>query len=340
MLEEKRPRVGGGIVSEATRKKLIDSLNLDMVLQSVRLALCVTDPEQPDNPIIYVNRAFLELTGYEEEEVLGRNCRFLQGPNTTQESVIAVRRMVAGKSMSTVDIVNYRKDGTEFVNSLQIGPVIDQDGETVLMFGSQIDVTSQRAEESEIQRLANAEVAHRMKNLVTVMSSIMRTTARYTDDMDEFAELSVGRLEALSLAHIATLTKDGDTPASTSELCDSIVRNYAPDPHQVSIRGASIVLSRHVLSPLSLALHELATNSAKYGALSCEYGKIDITWSANNSGKIVEMLWRESEGPSVEKSSRSSGSNLITRLLERVGGSIKFDWEPEGIKARIELPNG
>lgn len=340
MLEEKRPRVGGGIVSEASRKKLIDSLNLDMVLQSVRLALCVTDPKQPDNPIIYVNRAFLELTGYEEEEVLGRNCRFLQGPNTTQESVIAVRRMVAGKSMSTVDIVNYRKNGTEFVNSLQIGPVIDQDGETVLMFGSQIDVTSQRAEESEIQRLANAEVAHRMKNLVTVMSSIMRTTARYTDDMNEFAELSVGRLEALSLAHIATLTKDGDTPASTSELCDNIVRNYAPDPHQVSIRGASIVLSRHVLSPLSLALHELATNSAKYGALSCEHGKIRITWSANDSGKIVEMFWQESDGPSVEKSSRSSGSNLITRLLERVGGSIEFDWEPEGIKARIVLPNG
>lgn len=314
------------------------ALNLDALLQSVRLSICVTDPNEVDNPIIYVNPAFLDLTGYEKREVLGQNCRFLQGRNTKKESIAAVRKMVEGKRLSSVDIVNYRKDGSEFINSLQIGPVFDQESERMLMFGSQIDVTTQRAEEAEIARAADAEIVHRLKNMTSVMSSIMRTTAQGSTDIGEFVELSIGRLHALSSAHVATINSDDQASASAVELCSSIVKNYAPDPGQLIIEGKGILVARDARTPLSLALHELATNSVKYGALSCKPGKVNIVWEAVDGGEIVEMIWHERNGPEVIQSGRTGGSQLIARLLERIGASIEYNWHPQGLIAKITMP--
>ncbi len=111
-------------------------------MQLTRMPMILTDPHQPDNPIIYANRAFTEMSGYASEELIGRNCRFLQGKDTSPEVLASVRHAINTRSRVATDIVNYRKDGRRFVNELYISPVFDSDGGLLYFFGSQVDVTA------------------------------------------------------------------------------------------------------------------------------------------------------------------------------------------------------
>jgi PAS domain S-box-containing protein len=121
-----------------------------------RMPMAVTDPTLPDNPLVFVNAAFLDLMGYAEGEVLGRNCRFLQGPGTDPEAVSRIRHAVAAGEEITLDILNYRRDGSAFWNELYISPIRDPDGRIRHYFASQVDVTrrqdAERAE-AELRRL-------------------------------------------------------------------------------------------------------------------------------------------------------------------------------------------
>jgi len=93
------------------------------------MPMILTDPRQEDNPIVFANKAFLDLTGYEETEVLGRNCRFLQGPQTDRTTVVEMRESVAAREAISAEILNYKRDGSPFWNAVFIGPVYDVDGE-------------------------------------------------------------------------------------------------------------------------------------------------------------------------------------------------------------------
>ena len=118
------------------------------------MPMVITDPRQPDNPIVFVNDSFCRLSGYERAEILGRNCRFLQGPDTDPEALQAIREAVREKRSVQVDLRNYRKNGEPFWNRLLLGPVNGADGEPAYFFASQIDVTLER------ERMAGLEIAN------------------------------------------------------------------------------------------------------------------------------------------------------------------------------------
>nr|6GBA_A Chain A, Putative blue-light photoreceptor [Dinoroseobacter shibae DFL 12 = DSM 16493] len=101
------------------------------------MSVVFSDPSQPDNPAIYVSDAFLVQTGYTLEEVLGRNCRFLQGPDTNPHAVEAIRQGLKAETRFTIDILNYRKDGSAFVNRLRIRPIYDPEGNLMFFAGAQ-----------------------------------------------------------------------------------------------------------------------------------------------------------------------------------------------------------
>ncbi|MDD9715155.1 PAS domain-containing protein [Dinoroseobacter sp. PD6] len=101
------------------------------------MSVVFSDPSQPDNPMIYVSDAFLIQTGYTLEEVLGRNCRFLQGPDTNPHAVEAIRQGLKAETRFTIDILNYRKDGSAFVNRLRIRPIYDPEGNLMFFAGAQ-----------------------------------------------------------------------------------------------------------------------------------------------------------------------------------------------------------
>ncbi|MGH1571461.1 hybrid sensor histidine kinase/response regulator [Methylobacterium sp. P31] len=146
-------------------------------VETTRMPMIVTDPRQPDNPIIFANRAFLAMTGYTPEELVGRNCRFLQGPETDRETVAQVRKAITEKREFATEILNYRKNGSTFWNALFVSPVYNADGELVYYFGSQLDVSRRRDAEEALGQAQKMEalgqltggIAHDFNNLLQVI---------------------------------------------------------------------------------------------------------------------------------------------------------------------------
>jgi PAS domain S-box-containing protein len=147
-------------------------------VEMTRMPMVITDPRQQDNPIVFCNGAFLDLTLYKQENVVGRNCRFLQGPQTDRRTVDEVRKAVAEQRAVAVDILNYKADGTPFWNALFIGPIFDQDGQLLYFFASQMDITERRqsqdsylqAQKMEAIGQLTAGMAHDFNNLLQVIN--------------------------------------------------------------------------------------------------------------------------------------------------------------------------
>ncbi len=134
-----KPAFHGDAPAAADPAALIDRSELALVaVERTRMPMVVTNPRRDDSPLVLANQAFLDLTGYTASEVIGRNCRFMQGPETSQSSIDIIRRGVAdGEHHVTTDLVNYRKDGSSFWNRLCISPVCDEVGELLYYFASQ-----------------------------------------------------------------------------------------------------------------------------------------------------------------------------------------------------------
>ncbi|MFC4930359.1 ATP-binding protein [Massilia sp. GCM10023247] len=147
-------------------------------VEMTRMPMLVTDPRQEDDPIVFVNNAFLDLTLYKEEQVIGRNCRFLQGPDTNPDTVREIREALAERRAVALDILNYKADGTPFWNGLYIGPIFDHNGELLYFFASQLDITERRltqqssmqAQKMEAIGQLTAGMAHDFNNLLQVIN--------------------------------------------------------------------------------------------------------------------------------------------------------------------------
>ncbi len=139
------------ITTAATRSTPVGAEELFSVVEKTRMPMILTDPNQPDNPIIFANRAFQELSGYSSDELLGRNCRFLQGPDTDPADVAQIRQALGTGQDIALEILNHRRDDTPFVNELYISPVFDRDGQLLYHFGSQLNVTGYRKDRRRLE---------------------------------------------------------------------------------------------------------------------------------------------------------------------------------------------
>jgi two-component sensor histidine kinase/CheY-like chemotaxis protein len=181
------------------------------------------------------------------------------------------------------------------------------------------------------------EVDHRARNVVAVVQSIMRLTRAET--IDDYIGALDGRISALSNAHrlLASSRWEG---ADLNRLVDEEFAPYrAGGRERVSAKGPIVVLPPATAQTIALALHELATNAAKYGALSAEAGRVDLTWQLDD-GKL-ELLWKESGGPRISPpSQRGYGSRAIVAGIERqLGGIVKFDWQTSGLHCTLSVPH-
>jgi PAS domain S-box-containing protein len=161
-------------------------------VEMTRMPMTITDPRQPDNPIVFCNGAFLDLTLYKQEDVIGRNCRMLQGPQTDRRTVDEVRKAIAEQRAVAVDILNYKADGTPFWNALFIGPIFDQDGQLLYFFASQMDISERRlSQESHLQAQKmeaigqlTAGMAHDFNNLLQVINGNLEVALICLDKPD------------------------------------------------------------------------------------------------------------------------------------------------------------
>jgi PAS domain S-box-containing protein len=300
------------------------------------MPILIADARQPDFPIVLANGSFVELTQYTAEELLGRNCRILQGRDTSRTTVAEIRAIIDEEREGTVEILNYRKDGSTFWNRLHLSPLRDDEGKVAYYFSSQLDVTEYRRiqtlEEAEHRLLL--EVDHRTKNVLAIVDSIVRLSR--SDNTAQYAASVQQRVQALSRTHML-LSERGWQEV---RLEDIVVRQVSVfGSSRVSVKGPEIMVPAPIVQPIGLAVHELAANAAVHGALSQPQGKLSIFWNSNAEG--IVMYWQEEGGPPPSQPSKPGfGNVLLGAVIERqLGGRVTRDWRNDSLSILIQVPH-
>ena len=319
-------------------------LLFEQAMAQTRMAVCLTDPRIEDDPIVFCNKAFEKLTGYRQEEIIGRNCRFLQGAKTDQAQVAKIREAIRTEEVLVVELLNYRKDGSTFWNALHLGPIYDEEGKLRYFFGSQWDVTDihlARAEEKHAKAMAR-EVSHRLKNVFAVIGGIVNITGRAMDARNVTKKINE-RIQALGRAYEPTLDDAAFGTIEVGQAIRSVLNPYDPEGDRIRFEGNGARTEPNAVSAMGLTLHELATNASKYGALSNNDGTITVSWhhDEDRHGRQALVIdWKESGGPRIasEPEITGTGFDIAERLLAYSRGTLDRTWEEDGLRARISLP--
>lgn len=450
--------------------------------------MVVSDPRLPDNPLVFVNDAFEALTGFPASEVIGRNCRFMQGPLTEDADIQRLRDAIARRERIEIDLLNHRRDGTPFWNRLMVAPAFGADGTLHYFVATQIDVTIERYRLRQLQddrdaltaevarreaalaereaRLALAlkagglgtwsvalpevaltvsaayldnfgrpaeqiasftfadfeqsvhpedyqrvcaaltdavergapydieyrvltpggeqrwihaqgalqrradgtplalsgfsanvsvrkfaeehramlarELTHRVKNTLATVGAVVSQTLRDATSLADGRRAVAGRIASLGTAH-ELLVRDEVEGAAIREIVERVLAPFIDTGgHRFAIDGPPIRLSPEITLALSMALHELATNAIKYGALSVPEGSVRISWALAGSAaeRRFRFTWVEQDGPPVVPPTRIGfGTRMIERVLAgRVSGTAAMSYPPEGARFEIEAP--
>jgi len=210
---------------------------------------------------------------------------------------------------------------------------LDEAGRVVRINGVTVDITD-RKEADERQVLLAREVDHRARNALAVIQSIIRLTR--AKSVEEYVQAIEGRIKALARAH-ALLSDSRWRGADLATLVGEELAPYRASD-KIQYNGPDISLQPATAQGLALALHELATNAAKHGALSSPAGKVSLEWALDSDALILR--WSEEDGPRIfEPSSRSFGLKVIVASIEQqLGGKAVFDWNPEGLRCAFAIP--
>lgn len=144
---------------------------LSTMIEASPIAAVLSDPRSPDNPIVACNAAFVELTGYQPDEIIGRNCRFLSGADTEPSLTEELRAGIREKRPVLVEILNYKKDGTPFRNAVMVAPIFDANGELEYFLGSQVEVDEKKAMAGEAARARIEALSRRQKQILKLMAA-------------------------------------------------------------------------------------------------------------------------------------------------------------------------
>ncbi|MDH2327809.1 CheR family methyltransferase [Cereibacter sp. SYSU M97828] len=197
------------------------------------------------------------------------------------------------------------------------------------------DVTVRKRHTDE-RELMVAELNHRVKNMLAVVQSICRQTLRTTPDPEGFTEAFSQRLAALARAH-GLLTQDHWGGSDLRELATSVLDSFAHGTRRIRMDGPALRVPPNASISLAMALHELATNAMKYGALSTPSGKIALSWMQDDRG--LHVAWNETGGPAVIPPTRKGfGGRMLASVARELGGELELDFAPQGVNCRISFP--
>jgi two-component system CheB/CheR fusion protein len=199
------------------------------------------------------------------------------------------------------------------------------------------DITERKAWDSR-QRLLLSELTHRVKNTLTVVQSIASQTLRHTSSSGSFVEQFEGRLVALANSHKLLVESEWEGAELGDLVRLQLAAHGSGEGDRISVEGPLTILPPELATPFGLLLHELATNAAKYGALSVDQGRISVSWTLSNDGTESELrlVWKETNGPTVAAPTRSGfGTILITRGLPNA--VVDHDFHHAGLICTIRL---
>jgi PAS domain S-box-containing protein len=265
-------------------------------------------------------------------EVTTANIQALLHP----EDVAKIRRAIAklgnGERSYEAEFRINRPDGEVRWCVGTAAATVDRGDRVVRVSGVTVDIT-ERKQAEERQALLAREVDHRAKNALTLAQSIVRLTQG--ENIKAYVQAVEGRINALARVH-TVLSLSSWQGAEIRRLLDQELAPYSM-ASQIRFSGSEIHLQPAMAQTLALALHELATNSAKYGALSTSSGRLSVGWDIQRDALVV--VWDETGGPRVQRpTSRGFGTSVIASIESQLRGQALFDWRPEGLLCRLSVP--
>jgi PAS domain S-box-containing protein len=292
---------------------------------------------RPDGRYGFVNSRFCELTGRSREELQDLPFAEITHPDDVAENMRLFRRAI---EIGTPYIFRkrYIRPDQSLVWAEVTGTMLPEPGEGLLAVS--VDLT-ERLRAEEHKNLLVDELNHRVKNTLAAVQSLAVMTMRHVSSFDAFKNAFVARLMALSSAH-NLLTAGGWERASLDDLVSMELEPYAGRGRErLVISGEPLDLKPLEAISLGMIFHELATNAAKYGALSVPSGRVVVAWRVNpDSGRPhVKIDWREQRGPMVATPTRYGfGSRLIERsVIQDLGGKIELTYAPDGFRCSMDL---
>jgi PAS domain S-box-containing protein len=291
--------------------------------------------------VLYANRAAYQIIGRPAEQVIGHSDLDWADDPAQARAIIENDRavMASGETRDVDEVFTTPAGDTRHYRSVK-SPLRDAEGQIIGLVGVTSDVTTRRQAE-ERERLLAREVDHRAKNLLAVVQSIVQLTR--AEDIGGFTRSLSGRIQSLARAHSLLAASRWEGADLNQLMTEELAPFAARGSGRVAISGPAIKLRPEAAQALGLVIHELATNAAKYGALSGEAGQVSIDWSmaAGSEAPRLCINWRERGGPAVvgAPTRRGFGSTVMRASVERqLKGKVRLDWEPDGLSCELALP--
>jgi PAS domain S-box-containing protein len=288
--------------------------------------------------IVSWNKSAERLFGYTAEEAIGQSILMLIPEERRGEEPEILRRIRSGEHVDHFETVRLHKDGSPIDISLTISPIKDDMGRVV--GASKIARDIRERKRAEAQRdLLIAELSHRVKNTLATVISIARQSFA-NPNTDEARSRFDARIRGLARTH----SRLAETSWSGVSLAAIVADECAPyrrdDGRNLRIVGPEIVLNPSSALTLGMAIHELATNAAKYGALSSKEGVVTVQWQEDPTDRALIIDWTERGGPTVIEPTRSGFGRLLLEraLASDLRGDVKTTFAPEGLQCRISIP--
>ena len=287
-----------------------------------------------DGIITSWNRGAERVFGYTAEEAIGQPITIVIPQDRLDEERVILTRIRRGERIDHFETVRQRRHGSLIVVSLTVSPVKNAEGKVVGASKIARDITEQKRSQEQITTLAR-EAEHRSKNL---LASVQATVKLSQSDTSEGLKQAIeGRIRALANVHSLFV----ETRWIGAELSTAATQELAPYSKEaetrVRIDGPQVLLKPDIAQAIAVILHELATNAAKYGALSTAIGQIDLKWSHEADGLLI-LRWTEVGGPEVQTPTRQGfGTRVIEGMVGQLKGKARFDWRAEGLVCEIAL---
>ncbi len=265
--------------------------------------------------------------------VTSANVQALLHPDDVDQFRKAIAEFNTGTRAYNAEFRIQRPDGEVRWCVSTAAATLDPSGRVVRVSGVTVDITERKRAE-ERQNLLAREVDHRAKNALALAQSIVRLTR--ADNVKTYVSAVEGRINALARVH-TILSLSSWQGAELSRLIEEELAPYSLGG-QIDLSGSQVQLLPATAQTLALALHELFTNSAKYGALSTRTGRLAIGWRVEDD--MLVLIWEETGGPLVRQpQARGFGTkSLLASVESQLGGQAQFDWRPEGLLCRLDVP--
>lgn len=326
-------------------------------LSGIPIGIVLTNPALEDNPIVYANPAFARLCGYPVEAVIGRNCRFLQGPATEPSCVAQLRAAIASGGDIALEITNHRADGTPFLNRLTITAI--HDGEALAYFLGTMSVGDAALAASRVEavQLQIAEVQHRVKNHLAMIVGLIRLQARAAAGSspgagmgasDDFTVLA-RRVEALQLLYqelsdtgVASTTRD-QVPlgAYVSRICAAVGHLDGGQGIRINVIAEEVMVDATTAGRVGLLVSEILTNAFRHAFRGRDTGLVE-TRVQRLSGGLVRLQVSD-DGIGLPEGHAwpargNLGSRIVSTLLEGLGAHYAVTTSTAGTAITIDIP--